>query len=188
MLFRSGKKVLVIHPFEDSIKKQYEKNRTHIFERIYDADDILPEFELITLKAVQTLAGEHDSRFATWFEALNWMIEQCKKIEFDVAIIGCGAYGFPLAAELKRMGKTAIHLGGATQIVFGIVRDGQRQISTFRFGRPTARCAAGTDNMAVQIIGGGYFLLRRPVRRYLGVRPRFGPNLNPLRWGRVAAH
>lgn len=116
-----GKKVLVIHPFEDSIKKQYEKNRTHIFERIYDADDILPEFELITLKAVQTLAGEHDSRFATWFEALNWMIEQCKKIEFDVAIIGCGAYGFPLAAELKRMGKTAIHLGGATQILFGII-------------------------------------------------------------------
>ena len=49
------------------------------------------------------------------------MIEECKKMEFDVAIIGCGAYGYPLAAEIKRMGKVAIHLGGATQILFGII-------------------------------------------------------------------
>ena len=40
--------------------------------------------------------------------------------DFDVAIIGCGAYGFPLAAKVKDMGKVAIHLGGATQILFGI--------------------------------------------------------------------
>lgn len=116
-----GKKVLVVHPFENSIRKQYEENRKHIFERIYDAEDILPEFELITLKAVQTLAGENDDRFRTWFDALNWMEEQCGQIDFDVAIIGCGAYGFPLAAAIKRMGKIAIHLGGATQIMFGII-------------------------------------------------------------------
>ena len=48
------------------------------------------------------------------------MITGCSKIEFDVAIIGCGAYGFPLAAEIKRMGKIAIHMGGATQLLFGI--------------------------------------------------------------------
>lgn len=116
-----GKKVLVIHPFDESIKKQYTENRKYLFEKIYCVDDILPEFELITLKAVQTLAGESDRRFQTWFDALNWMKEQCRKIEFDVAIIGCGAYGFPLAAEIKRMGKVAIHLGGATQILFGII-------------------------------------------------------------------
>ncbi len=115
-----GKKVLVIHPFEDSIKKQYTENREHIFERIFDADDILPEFELITLKAVQTMAGEQDTRFSTWFDALEWMIQRCQETDFDVAIIGCGAYGFPLAAEIKRMGKIAIHLGGSTQILFGI--------------------------------------------------------------------
>lgn len=116
-----GKKVLVVHPFEESIRSQYERNRIHIFERIFDAEEILPEFELLTLKAVQTLAGEHDSRFRTWFEALAWMTEQCGQMDFDVAIIGCGAYGFPLAAEIKRMGKIAIHLGGATQLLFGIM-------------------------------------------------------------------
>ena len=48
------------------------------------------------------------------------MKEQCSKCDFDVAIIGCGAYGFPLAAEIKRMGKCAVHLGGATQLLWGI--------------------------------------------------------------------
>ena len=48
------------------------------------------------------------------------MYNEALKIDFDVAIIGCGAYGFPLAAKLKRAGKITIHLGGAVQILFGI--------------------------------------------------------------------
>lgn len=69
---------------------------------------------------MQTIAGNRDNRFRDWNEALQWMIDECKKVEFDVAIIGCGSYGFPLAAEIKKMGKIAIHLGGATQLLFGI--------------------------------------------------------------------
>jgi hypothetical protein len=38
----------------------------------------------------------------------------------EVVILGCGAYGFPLAARLKTAGKQVIHLGGSTQILFGI--------------------------------------------------------------------
>ena len=41
--------------------------------------------------------------------------------EFDVLIVGAGAYGLPLAAEAKRMGKVGIHIGGAIQILFGIL-------------------------------------------------------------------
>lgn len=111
----AGKKVLVIHPFSETIEHQY-KNR----EKIFPGTDILPLFELKTLKAVQTVAGEKDDRFATWFDALDWMYKEALKIDFDVAIIGCGAYGFPLAVKLKRAGKQAIHLGGATQLLFGI--------------------------------------------------------------------
>ncbi len=115
-----GKKVLVIHPFAESIERQYLENRTRIFKNIYDADNILPEFELHTIKAVQTLAGEKDARFKDWFEALDWMTEECRTKVFDVAIIGCGAYGYPLASRIKAMGKCAIHLAGATQLLFGI--------------------------------------------------------------------
>lgn len=110
-----GKKVLVIHPFEDTIRAQYRKR-----ELLFPGTDILPEFELKTLKAVQTLCGERDERFSNWFEALEYMYEEALKIDFDVAIIGCGAYGMPLAAKLKQAGKQAIHLGGATQLLFGI--------------------------------------------------------------------
>lgn len=109
-----GKKVLVIHPFAETIQKQYKKKGF-----IYSGD-LLPEFELYTVKAVQTIAGEKDERFKTWFEALDYMYEESVKINFDVAIIGCGAYGFPLAAKIKNRGKQAIHLGGPTQLLFGI--------------------------------------------------------------------
>lgn len=110
-----GKKVLVIHPFEDSIKKQYKKR-----EYLFPNPNILPEFELLTLKAVQTIAGAKDERFKDWFEALEYMYNQAMMINFDIAIIGCGAYGMPLAAMLKEAGKQVIHLGGATQLLFGI--------------------------------------------------------------------
>lgn len=112
-----GKKVLVIHPFEKTIQSQYHENRTNIFK----GTKILPEFEeLDTVKAVQTIAGEKDPRFQDWFEALNWMYEEALKKDFDVAIVGCGAYGLPLASMLKRSGKQVIHMGGATQLLFGI--------------------------------------------------------------------
>lgn len=109
------KKVLVIHPFAETIREQYEKR-----ELLFPGTDILPEFELHTLKAVQTLAGTKDDRFSTWFEALEWMYQEAMKIDFDVAIIGCGAYGMPLAARIKQAGKQSIHLAGATQLLFGI--------------------------------------------------------------------
>lgn len=122
-----GKKVLVIHPFEETIKSQYQKR-----ELIFPGTEILPEFELKTLKAVQTIAGQEDERFETWFDALDYMYEKALSIDFDVAIIGCGAYGYPLAAKLKRAGKQAIHLAGATQILFGI--KGKRWESKKNFG------------------------------------------------------
>ncbi len=110
-----GKKVLVIHPFEDTIQAQYKKR-----ELLFPGTEVLPEFELRTLKAVQTIAGIEDERFKDWFEALDYMYEEAMKIDFDIAIIGCGAYGMPLGAKIKKAGKQAIHLGGATQLLFGI--------------------------------------------------------------------
>ncbi len=110
-----GKKVLVVHPFAETIESQYKKNR----EKLFENRDVLPEFELITLKAVQSLGGKHPD-FATWFDALNYMKEKIRDIDFDIALVGAGAYGLPLGLFVKELGKQAIHLGGALQILFGI--------------------------------------------------------------------
>ena len=110
----AGKKVLVVHPFEDTIRVQYQK-RQHLFRN----QEILPEFELKTIKAVQSIANS-ETPYKTWFEALDAMTDQIAKTDFDIALLGCGAYGMPLAARIKRMGKKAVHIGGATQCFFGI--------------------------------------------------------------------
>jgi hypothetical protein len=39
---------------------------------------------------------------------------------FDIALIGAGAWSLPLAAHAKKIGKKAIHLGGTLQLLFGI--------------------------------------------------------------------
>ena len=110
-----GKRVLVIHPFEQTIRQQYAKR-----QQLFDNQEVLPKFDLITLKAVQTVAG-NKSEFKDWFEALKYMEEQVERLDFDIALLGCGAYGLPLAAHIKRMGKKAVHIGGGLQLMFGIL-------------------------------------------------------------------
>jgi len=107
-----NKKVLVIHPFKATIEHQMKKRKKL---------GILPKFKkLEIMKAVQTLAGNPDSRFETWFNALDWMKKEIDKKDFEIALIGCGAYGLPLAAHVKSKGKQALHLAGGTQLLFGI--------------------------------------------------------------------
>jgi hypothetical protein len=110
-----GRKVLVVHPFAASIRENYAANRARLFAN----PAVLPEFHLRTLTAIQSNAGEIPTP-STWFDALDQMQEEMTRIEFDVCIVGAGAYGLPLAAHAKRLGSVAVHLGGATQIMFGI--------------------------------------------------------------------
>ena len=131
------KKVLVITPFAKSTEQQYQKR-----ELLFPGTNILPKFKkLIVHKAVQTIAFNRDDRFNNWFEALDYMYNEAMKEDFDVAIIGCGAYGFPLAAKIKAAGKISIHMGGAVQILFGIRNkrwDGSAMTSNPAWVRPSA--------------------------------------------------
>lgn len=110
-----GKKVLIISPFAKLIEEQYHNNRKYLFNN----PDILPEFELHTIESVQSLGGVSHG-YKDWFEALHYMESLMDQIKYDITIIGCGAYGFCLAAHAKRTGHKAIHLGGVLQLLFGI--------------------------------------------------------------------
>jgi hypothetical protein len=110
-----GRRVLVVHPFADSIARQYAAQRPRLF-----ADPlVLPQFELEVLAPPQTLAPMTEG-YGTWLDALDTLTERVLQRSFDVALLGCGAYGLPLAAAIKGSGRQAIHLGGALQVLFGI--------------------------------------------------------------------
>ena len=125
--YLEGKRVVVVHPFAESIVSQYEKHR----EGLFLDKNVLPEFQLLVVKTPQTYHGDADG-FQSWFEVLNYLISEIEKKEFDVAVLGCGAYGLPLGAHIKRAGKVAIHLGGATQLLFGISGKRWRDQARFR--------------------------------------------------------
>lgn len=115
--YLENKKVLVIHPFKNTILSQYQNRH-----KLFDNKSILPDFAQLTVyKSVQSLGGGQDAtKYKSWFDALEHMQKDIDCIDYDVALIGCGAYGMPLAAHCKSRGKQAIHLGGAVQLLFGI--------------------------------------------------------------------
>lgn len=109
-----GKNVLVVHPFSELIEYQYINNR----DKLFTNKDILPLFNLKVIKAIQSIGG--NSQFTDWFAALEFMKSEIDKVDFDICLIGAGAYGLPLAAYIKHKGKKVIHIGGTLQLLFGI--------------------------------------------------------------------
>lgn len=150
----AGKNILVVHPFADSIQQQYHYKR----DKLFHDSSILPDFNLKVLKAVQSLGG--NSNFNDWFEALEYMKKEIDKVEYDICLIGCGAYGFPLAAHVKRTGKKAIHLGGGLQLLFGIrgkrwdVRDEYKSLMNEYWIRPSKD---ETPSVAEKVEGACYW-------------------------------
>jgi hypothetical protein len=114
-----GKRVLVVHPFVESIQRQHQQ-RQLVWAK---CPGRVPDFHMEILKPVQSFA-DMTTQFGSWFEALEHMKVQIDRADFDLAILGCGAYGFNLAAHIKRTGRKAWHMGGAVQLIFGII--GQR--------------------------------------------------------------
>jgi hypothetical protein len=58
-----------------------------------------------------------------WTDSLgliNDFKKQMDAIDYDVVLIGVGIHSLPLMAHAKQQGKRAIHLGGSTQLYFGI--------------------------------------------------------------------
>jgi len=151
-----GLRVLVVHPFAHSIASQYAEKRTALF-----ADSrILPEFALEVLKAPQTMCGTTGG-YASWTAAFEDLCREVKQRSFDVALVGCGAYGLPLAAFVKNtLGKIAIHLGGATQMLFGVSGARWRNNPRFRKLINPSWCTPREDERPTgweQIEGGCYW-------------------------------
>lgn len=110
-----GRKVLVVHPFKELIQQQYERRK-----EIFPDKEILPDFDLKVVKAIQSSGDTTPEDYQNWSEALDALYNQCMKSDFQVALLSCGSYAVPLAARLKAAGKQAIVVGGMLQLMFGI--------------------------------------------------------------------
>ena len=133
----AGKKVLVINSFTESIEYQYKRKDKIAKSKEYE----LPDFELITYKTYVTQVGERPGGFTNSFQVLDKMVNDIRKIRFDVALIGAGCYGFPIAVEIKRMGKIALETCSRTPLFFGVygerdVRHGLKDHMTDAWIRP----------------------------------------------------
>ena len=111
-----GKRVLIINNFTESIEYQWNRKSLLVKSKEYE----LPDFELLLYRTYVTQVGERPGGFTNFFQVLEKMKSDISKIEFDIALIGAGAYGFPLAVEVKKMGKIAMETCSHTPIFFGI--------------------------------------------------------------------
>lgn len=110
-----GKRVLVVTPFTISVERNYA-NREKIWK---SKPEVLPDFELQTLRC-PLYPQMIQSEYPTWHDALGKLKSEMDKRTWDVMIIGAGAWSLPLCAHARSMGRCGIHMGGSTQILFGI--------------------------------------------------------------------
>ena len=122
----TGSTVAVVSPFAESITAQWK-----IKDAVWrTGPTVWNGREDITIRTVRSgysplLAGENGKwplavQEGGWRTAIRWMTDSVIATGASLAIIGCGALSLPLCAALKERGITAIHTGGATQILFGI--------------------------------------------------------------------
>ena len=109
----SDHNVLVVSPFEATIKHQFSR-----FGDVWDNQVKFKKLEVIKAPYSPYVSGQ--SLYRDYFEALSKMQVKVMESDFDLAIIGAGAYSLPLMKTIKRLGKTSVHLGGSTQLCFGI--------------------------------------------------------------------
>lgn len=113
-----NKKVLIINPFVDSFQAQIKSNFSFFGKddprTIWDKEQ-----KFVFYKSFNCLYNNHPHE--NWIETYNVMCEDIEKLDFDIALLGCGGYGLPLCNFIyKKLGKSAIYIGGGIQLLFGV--------------------------------------------------------------------
>jgi hypothetical protein len=113
---------LVIHPFEKTIQAQLP-HLTEVGVFSLSADPAVRQRARDTriLRCPQ-FAYMEPPRHRDWLHALEDMKREMERQaeDFDIALVGAGAWSLPLTAHAKKIGKKGMHLGGALQLLFGI--------------------------------------------------------------------
>lgn len=115
MRLAAGKRVLLVSPFTDTARAQHLRLKDVWSKK----PAMAPDYELLTLRTPLP-AVLVESPYPSWGDGLDGLRSRMSDMDFDIALIGAGAWSLPLAAHAKRLGRVGVHLGGPTQLMFGI--------------------------------------------------------------------
>jgi hypothetical protein len=108
----TDRRVLVVHPMIHTVRAQAAR-----FGQLWPGASFR-DLTLVRSPYPPWVSGR--TEFTSYFAALEAMQQAIKDASFDLAIVGAGAYSLPLLKFIKDRGRPAIHLGGRTQLLFGI--------------------------------------------------------------------
>jgi hypothetical protein len=114
----AGRRVVAITPFAGSVAQQW---RSRTGAELFPLNpSILPPFTLRIVRAPFSAALRPPSH-PSWQAALTHLKSEVALEGFDMALIGAGAFSLPLCSFVREeLGRSAVHLGGALQLLFGI--------------------------------------------------------------------
>jgi hypothetical protein len=125
-----GKRLLLLAPFADLLRQRATRD---IFEAVW-SNIRKPWFHPASVQAIEFPYGYDNGAYAPFPTVIDLFEDVAQRIdrhEFDVALIGAGALGIPLASHIKRSGRVAISLGGHLQVLFGVMGQRWRDNATF---------------------------------------------------------
>lgn len=114
-----GRTVAIVSPFNQSISQQLAKGPHALWGRY--ARHVMPTgIRFKPVASPQNLA-KHVESAGGWRDAFDELIARVDAaMPFDVALIGCGGLGMPLAAYLRATNRSAMYNGGDLQLWFGV--------------------------------------------------------------------
>lgn len=110
----AGRRVVLVTPFARSAETQFARRSD-----IWLDPTVLPEFELRVVK-MPLSPGLVPPTHKNWQERYDALVGQIEQAPYDVLLVGAGGISLLLAAHAKARGHIGFHLGGHTQILFGI--------------------------------------------------------------------
>ena len=115
----SNRTVLVVSPFNESIRHSLILGGRAIWGA--RAHGLMPDGMRVKLvKPPVNIGGVRDAA-AGWQGSLQALIAAVDAAgPFDVALLSCGGLGMLLAAHLRATHRSAIYMGGAMQLLFGV--------------------------------------------------------------------
>lgn len=114
----SGKRVLVVSPFSESIQSNFSR-RFEFFK-----DYSYPDFDMVPLATPITYSGLPREFYPheTWEDTVESLKQQLRNLNFDIALMSCGSYALPLGECISaELGRSAIYVGGILQLFFGVM-------------------------------------------------------------------